>query len=188
MRGQTTLDFAIGMSLFLAVLVFVFLFVPGLLSPFTEGAQEETVTTNRVADQLSKSMLGSPRRPQTLDTHCTVTFFEHTAPAPDRCRFTYESSVEAQLGLDAARQNVNITLRGNVTDGGIEDEILCWDGGDGTLVNATDTGSGPAGCDDGNDVVLTRGDAPPTANDDSVTALRVALLDGQDVTMYVEMW
>ena len=33
-RGQTTLDFAIGVSVFLIVVAFVLAFVPGMVQPF----------------------------------------------------------------------------------------------------------------------------------------------------------
>jgi hypothetical protein len=58
-RGQTTLDFAIGISIFLTVLLFNRLSPPGILSPFTESAQAETVSSNRVADQLAKGTIAS---------------------------------------------------------------------------------------------------------------------------------
>jgi hypothetical protein len=180
MRGQTTLDFAIGISLFLAVVVFVFLFIPGLLSPFTTGAQADTVTTNRIADKVTKGMLGSPRQPYTINEHCTVTFFDGD-DAPSRCSGDWASGddVETQAGLDSTRQSLNVTVRGNVTDGGIDEEILCWDRTGEQLVNASD-----GACD----VPLTRGGSPPQTNDASVTALRVVSLAGEDVTVYVEIW
>ncbi|GGN96754.1 DUF7287 family protein [Haloarcula pellucida] len=178
MRGQTTLDFAIGMSLFLAVLIFVFLFIPGLLSPFTAGAQDETVTTNRVADQLTKSTLGGPDQPYTIDRFCTVEFFDGNGPG--RCVFDDESLSE-QLGLDANRQHVNVTIRGNVTKQPSErEEILCWDVSDERLLEQSDCV--------GSDIRLARGDTPPSTNDETVTALRVVSLNLEDVTLYVEMW
>jgi len=186
MRGQTTLDFAIGMSLFLAVIVFIFLFVPGLLSPFTTGAQADTVTSNRVADNVTKSMLGSPRRPYTLDEHCTVEFFANNN-APGHCDPGWSSGdIEDQVGISGARQNVNVTIRGNVTAGGTGDEILCWDRETEQLINAKATSPGD-GCGS-SDITLTRGDTPPQRNDASVTALRVVSLAGEDVTVYVEIW
>lgn len=76
MRGQTTLDFAIGVSLFLLVVIGVFTFVPGMLSPFEATAREETAGADRIATQLSTGMLGSYDRPYLLDRTCTVAFFE----------------------------------------------------------------------------------------------------------------
>ncbi|WP_135304516.1 DUF7287 family protein [Haloarcula amylovorans] len=181
MRGQTTLDFAIGMSLFLAVLLFVFLFIPGILAPFTEGTQEETVVSNRVADQLTKSVLADPSEPFVLEEYCTVAFFEGNSPG--QCSYG-SGPVESQLGLDEKRQNLNVTVRGNVSAAGSGNDVLCWDR------DEPDTGIVEArgGACDSSDVVLTRGDAPPRANDASVTAVRVVALDGSDVTVYVGVW
>jgi len=176
-RGQTTLDFAIGMSLFLSVVIFIFLFIPGLLSPFSAGVQEETVTTDRVADGLTMGMLGSPQQPYVLDEHCTREFFAGNAP-PSGCGYESGASTEERVGLDPVRENVNVTIRGNATGTPAADEILCWDGATEELVAA----SGSCG------TVLTTGGNPPTNNDASVTALRVVSLNGQDVTVRVVMW
>jgi hypothetical protein len=56
-RGQTTLDFAIGMSVFLMTTIAVISFVPGMLEPFQTGPQESTVIADRVATQLVESTL-----------------------------------------------------------------------------------------------------------------------------------
>lgn len=176
-RGQTTLDFAIGMSLFLSVLIFIFLFIPGLLSPFSAGVQEETVTTDRVADGLAMGMLGSPQQPYVLDEHCTREFFAGNAP-PSECGYESGGSPEERVGLNPARENLNVTVSGNATATAAADEILCWDDTNQELVEA----SGSCG------TVLTAGRAPPSNNDASVTALRAASLNGQDVTVRVVMW
>jgi len=175
-RGQTTLDFAIGVSVFLAVLLFIFLFIPGILSPFTASAQDETVTSNRVADQLAAGTLASPEQPYVLDSYCTVSFFENET---DHCQFSGDS-LEAQLGLDARYQHVNVSLRGNLTTAGSGQDVVCWDGtGNETgLVETSDSQCGTH---------LERGDPVPTS-EPSVTSVRVVSLDGQDVTLFVEMW
>jgi len=180
-RGQTTLDFAIGVSVFLAVLLFIFLFIPGILSPFTASAQDETVTSNRVADQLAAGTLASPDEPYVLDSYCTVAFFQGVAN-PTNCRFS-GGSLETQLGLDTGFQQVNVSLRGNL-DGADGQELVCWDSAepDSGLVESSSTA-----CDDSGDTVLTRGDPVPTTQP-SVTSVRVVSLDGKDVTLFVEMW
>jgi hypothetical protein len=180
MRGQTTLDFAIGISVFLAVLIFIFLFIPGLLSPFTQGAQEETVISNRVADNITKSMLGTPRRPYALDRFCTVEFFKN-AGAPAHCTGGWAggNTVEQQVGLDGTRTHINITVRGNVSTGGTGSDVLCWD----------DTAEAIAELNSGScDTVFTRGGPAPTNNDQTVTATRVVGLGGIDATVAVEVW
>jgi len=183
MRGQTTLDFAIGISVFLAVLIFIFLFIPGLLSPFTEGAQEETVISNRVADNVTKSMLGSPDRPYALDRFCTVEFFDNN-PAPAQCSGNWDKApVEEQVGLDGSRTHINITVRGNVSAAGTGSDVLCWDA-DSESIAELNSGA----CSDIDDTVFQRGDPAPTDNDQSVTATRVVGLHRIDATVSVEVW
>lgn len=179
-RGQTTLDFAVGVSIFLAVLLFIFLFIPGILSPFTASAQDETVISNRVADQLASGTLGSPAEPYVLDSYCTVAFFENNS---GNCRFSGDS-LEAQLGLDTGNHQVNVSLRGTPDGGASGQELVCWDG------TGADTGlvaSSSSACDEAGDTVLTRGDPVPTARP-SVTSVRVVPLDDTDVTLFVEVW
>jgi len=178
-RGQTTLDFAIGVSVFLAVLLFIFLFIPGILSPFTASAQDETVTSNRVADQLAAGTLAESGEPYVLDSYCTVAFFENN---PANCQFS-DGPLTSQVGIDTGYQQINVSLRGNLTAGGTGQEFVCWDSSepDSGLVETSspECGSG--------DTVLTRGDPVPTSQP-SVTSVRVVSLDGKDVTLFVEMW
>jgi len=75
-RGQTTLDFAVGVSVFLLTAIFVLTFVPGMLEPFEEGTQEEISAADRIATELVEGTLASPDRPNLLDRECTVIFFE----------------------------------------------------------------------------------------------------------------
>ncbi|MBX0294690.1 hypothetical protein EGH23_07335 [Halomicroarcula sp. F27] len=178
-RGQTNLDFAIGISLFLGVLIFIFLFVPGLLSPFTASAQEQTVSADRAADHLTKSVLGSPRDPYSLRTHCTVQFFNGSAG----CEFS-DAPLAEQLGLDPATQSAKVTVVGNASSTVTADDTLCWDASDDALVPST---ACPNAAGNAN-VNLTRGGPVPTDNEATVTALRVVWLNGTDVTVIVEVW
>lgn len=75
-RGQTTLDFAFGVSVFLLTAIFVLTFVPGMLEPFEEGTQEEISAADRIATDLVEEELASPDRPHLLDRECTAIFFE----------------------------------------------------------------------------------------------------------------
>lgn len=178
-RGQTTLDFAVGISIFLAIVLFIFLFVPGILTTFTAGSPEETVTANRVADDLAMGLLGSPSEPNVWDQECTVAFFSGSAPAG--CNFG-GSTTNERLGI-APRENVNVTVTGNVSaDPDPGSDRLCWDDSEAAL------GEADSGCTGTNDVVLVAGDDAPTTNADSVTATRVVSLHGEAVTVEVVMW
>ncbi|WP_254832168.1 DUF7287 family protein [Haloglomus salinum] len=74
-RGQTTLDFAVGMSLFLISVAFVISFTPNLIQPFADSGTEDTIIANRVASQLVEGTLADPGKPYVLDKACTVAFF-----------------------------------------------------------------------------------------------------------------
>ncbi|NLV10434.1 hypothetical protein GOC74_10890 [Halomicrobium mukohataei] len=175
-RGQTTLDFAFGMSLFLAVVLFVFLFVPGVVEPFTAGAQEETVAVDRVADDLSRAMLGSAERPKVLNATCTAAFFDNRSESG--CHFAGETTNE-RLGLDG-RQRVNVTVTRNGTTAREGASPLCWDADAAALRDQSDCESG--------DVSLQVGEPTTDDVDESVTARRVVSLHREVVTLEVVLW
>lgn len=175
-RGQTTLDFTIGMTVFLIVLIAVLMFIPGTLSPFTQGSQDDIVSVNRIADGLSEGLLGDPATPHVLNTTCTVAFFDDRDES--YCRYS-GSSLNERVGL-VPRHRVNVTVQTNLTtDPG--EELVCWDAANDELVASSD----PA-CD-ASDTAFTIGESPEYATD-TVTARRVVTIDGNDTTMIVEVW
>lgn len=182
-RGQTTLDFTIGISVFLLVLIAVFLFVPGAIEPFTQGGQDRIVTANRVGDQLSEGSLGDPSSPHVLNTTCTIEFFEDNAPAG--CRYE-GTTLESRLGVQE-RTFVNVTLEGNLSDDGPygDRELLCWSTG-GALIERSDGTCG---------TTFAIGDTPPERSGTSVTARRVVSINESagsdhrtDAALIVEVW
>ncbi|GAA0308334.1 DUF7287 family protein [Halarchaeum salinum] len=66
-RGQTTLDFAAGVSVFLVTVIFVFAFVPSLLAPVSSGQPSNTVVADRIATDLAQEELAVEGHPYTLD-------------------------------------------------------------------------------------------------------------------------
>ncbi|MFB6192448.1 MAG: hypothetical protein ABEI11_03910 [Haloarculaceae archaeon] len=82
-RGQTTLDFAIGVGVFLLVIAFVLTSVPNLLEPFDRSVQDDTVAADRIADHLTEDLLGSPDAPYVFDHACTIAFFENESLGGD---------------------------------------------------------------------------------------------------------
>jgi len=175
MRGQTTLDFAIGISVFLAVVIAIFAFVPGILTPFTATGQSDAVTVDRTADYLVQDALGGTESPYLLDRGCTVAFFDRTAeerpddPFADDCRYE-NASLNDQLGFPD-RTTVNVTIVGNVS-GGTQPKPLYWDRTDRNLTENT------------GDVELAIG-ASLERQKSTTTATRVVRLHGRDVLMYV---
>jgi hypothetical protein len=167
-RGQTTLDFTIGISVFLAVLVFVFAFVPGLLSPFTASGNDAPALADRTADRLAQGSVGNPENgsighpeePYVLNGTDTEDFFDASGEVSER------------LDLPAG-SSVNVTIEGNLT-GGTENDILCWDGSSLSETSCSTT--------------LATGNVPPSDNDATVTSRRVVSIDGEDVNLVVVVW
>jgi hypothetical protein len=50
--AQTSLDFLVGISIFLLVFIFVYSFIPGMFTPFNSNSDELTMTADRVAAAL----------------------------------------------------------------------------------------------------------------------------------------
>lgn len=186
MRAQTTLDFAIGVSIFLIAVVFVLAFLPGMLQPFVESQEENTVVADRVADQLSRGTLGSPATPFTLNTSCTVAFFGGTDPGG--CRFDASQTLKERLGLVGAPPgtgpNLQVEIRGNVTltspDG---PATLCWDATDERLVENDD-----GNCDQADDVPFVAGGEPPSDRSSVVVSRRVVSVDRHTATLITRVW
>jgi len=179
-RAQTTIDLAVGISLFLLVLTFVFLFVPDLLEPFNTGSQEETVAVNRAADELTQRQLGNASEPYVLNATCTAKFFDREDPGS--CNYGDGETVGQQLGLDD-RLSVNVTVtrvgHPDLRDG---DDIHCWDADTTSLtVKSSCTHSG-------SDIALQAGPSFEQGSVSSVSARRVVTLDGQAVSLTVVMW
>lgn len=180
-RAQTTIDFTIGITIFVVTLATVFLFIPGALTPFTEGSQENIVTVNRVADTLGEDTLANPNAPYIFDTGCTVSYFDDPTSGSG-CDFS-GSDLRATVGLGETK-NVNMTIRGNVSSPAGTDAVLCWDDDTDSVVE-----EGSSDCDSStSDVVFQNGDSPPVGSQSSVTARRVVELDGRDVFLVVKIW
>jgi len=128
-RGQSTLDFALGISVFLIAVVFIFLFIPDLTGPFyTPGEDGDTIQSERTANHLVSTVLASDEdssHTTTLDPACTEHFFAKTDP-PDHCGFDdttmYDSGKlqSTALGLDQ-RTAVQIELL--YQNGTVRDEV-----------------------------------------------------------------
>ncbi|MFC7234481.1 DUF7287 family protein [Halosegnis marinus] len=102
-RGQTTLDFAVGVSVFLLTVGFVFLFVPSVFAPF-EVVQGTPVTADRAATHLVDGLLAG-ESPGALAPACTVGFFAD-APRPG-CPYS-PGPVSDALGLGDGSARVTV--------------------------------------------------------------------------------
>ena len=98
-RAQTTQDFAIGASVFLLTMAFVFALIPTVFAPFqTPVTSADTVASQRIADSVQGNITGEG---VTIDENARDQFFASTTG--DDLRETYGLSRSA---------NVNVTLVG----------------------------------------------------------------------------
>jgi hypothetical protein len=192
MRAQTTLDFAIGVTVFLAVLIFAFGFVPGILEPFELGNDEHPKLSDRIADSLAQEKLGSPATPEVLDRECTVAFFNESDDGGGECNFD-EATLAEEFDLSAF-QNANVTIEGNITDQDTGVSQLCWT--EDSPIGNTEPGfvernyvDGSIDCDTGSgDIVLAAGQQVPDQTAATISARRVVLLNGESVVLQVVLW
>ncbi|WP_380679751.1 DUF7287 family protein [Salinigranum sp. GCM10025319] len=112
-RGQTTIDFAVGTTLFLLTIAFVFAFVPVMFQPFST-TQSDPLVADRVANRLATDVLGDPAEPYVLDETCTEVFFDGGDPSSYGCHYAYtDASDHPHLAMGVeADANVNVTLVG----------------------------------------------------------------------------
>lgn len=114
-RGQTQLDFMIGIGIFFIATAVVFAGASSFLQPFTTG-QENIAAGDRVADKLTNSHLTTDERQYVLDKECTVVFFESLRNSPETppedCRFSEmdsDTELTEVFGIDSTYY-VNITI------------------------------------------------------------------------------
>ncbi|MGQ4554658.1 DUF7287 family protein [Halobellus sp. GM3] len=111
-RAQTTIDFAIGIGLFLLVVALVVAFVPTIFTPFqsTEGPQ----TADRIATSLSTDRLGDPTEPYVLNATCTAAFFEQLNGGGDTlidCQFDTTADSTSAMFSTGPTRDVNVSVR-----------------------------------------------------------------------------
>lgn len=107
-RGQTGIDFMVGMGVFLLAVGFVFGFAPGLFVPFSGETGAAMVIADRGAETLSEDILvESMDQPGVLNETCTVEFFDEDGNVGD-CRFDTENLNDA-TGIDD-RFDLNVTI------------------------------------------------------------------------------
>lgn len=158
-RGQTAIDYAIGITVFLLVVAFVFAFVPTTFAPFAGDDGRLMVLADRTADHLTDDLLvASVADPVVFNATCTTGFFDADGVAPSACRYDEDGSdLRAALGIDAPGVHLNATLE--------------RDGSVATLEGTR----------------LAAGDQPRSQADVNV-ARRMALLDGKQYRVYVRVW
>lgn len=92
-RGQTTLDFAIGVGVFFIVVAFALTAVPTVFEPLDRSIQSETVTADRLATRIAEEGLGSADEPYIADRGCTFAFFNDETDDGD-----FETGLDTDAG------------------------------------------------------------------------------------------
>ena len=132
-RGQTSIDFLVGMSVFLLTVALVFGMLPNTFAPFTGGDNANLLTADRVAAHLTEGTLARPNQPNVLNETCTEQFFGSSGACHPTDRL-------AALGVRPSHQ-VNVTIE---SDDGIR------------TLNGTELQSGPSVPTSGSVVVTSR--------------------------------
>ncbi len=112
-RGQTTLDFAVGASVFLLTVIFVVVYAPTLFDPFAGGTGTKLLVADRAATSLSGDLLAvSTAEPGTLSVACVGTFFDadpDDTVAGANCETAADlEAFDELLALDGRSANVTI--------------------------------------------------------------------------------
>ncbi|ELZ71594.1 hypothetical protein C5B91_04305 [Haloferax sp. Atlit-10N] len=105
-RAQTTIDFAVGVGIFLLAVAWVVGTIPQILDPF-EAEQDRPLVANRAADSLTQRLLVDDENPDALDAACTEAFFDGDPP-PGDCDYG-SADPNAATGIDAS-YGLNVTL------------------------------------------------------------------------------
>lgn len=173
-RAQTTIDFVIGMAVFLLVVGFVLGVIPGMVDPFSDS-QETTIVADRLATQISEGMLAEPDQPTVLNRTCVNAFFNATPASGSDCPVPFdadEDDLATRLGVQD-RQTINVTIKRDLDvppDGELDQ--LATDGETVSASGHTRLAAGPA-VPGGTSIVATS---------------RTGFLDGKDVTVVVRVW
>jgi hypothetical protein len=168
-RGQTTLDFAVGSSVFLLTVIFVIVYAPTLFDPFAGGTGTKLLVADRAATSLSADFLAvSTAEPGTLSAGCVAAFFEtNQSLADDECTTDFDvegtTAFEQLLALDGRNANVTIHELDSSADTPAE---IRWDG---------------------TDIEMTRSNSQAAPIDVAV-ATRTVSIEGQQYRLTVRVW
>ncbi|KAB1196615.1 MULTISPECIES: hypothetical protein [Haloferax] len=105
-RAQTTIDYAVGVGIFLLAIAWVIGTVPQIVQPF-DDAQDQPLVANRAADRLASDALSPPDEQTALATECVDGFFHNDTP-PGDCEYDKEPIGDA-IGV-GGDYDVNVTL------------------------------------------------------------------------------
>lgn len=98
-RGQTSLDFLVGIGVFFIAVIFVVAFIPSMFAPFFGASASDAIVSDRIADHLvDDRLVDDPHAAPVLNSTAVAEFF---------------NSCEGQLADDlpgSAEHRLNITI------------------------------------------------------------------------------
>ncbi|WP_135613002.1 hypothetical protein [Methanococcoides sp. AM1] len=107
-EGQVTIDYLIGITIFIVALFFIFQYSAGLFTPFQSNSDEVTLVADRVATSITEKEIsaGNINTPNLIDGNKTVEYFDQLSTD-----IGYKDEV-GELGLrgDYHRYELNVTL------------------------------------------------------------------------------
>ena len=161
-RGQTTLDFAVGMSVFLLTVIFVISFAPTMFDPFAGGTGTKLVVADRAATTLSGDLLAtSTAEPSVLSAGCVAEFFNEDVEGASCTASADFDDFDGSLSLDG--RNADVTIHS-------------------LSASASDPAT-PEWASDG----LTRSNSGSVPSDVAVAA-RTVSIDGETYRLTVRVW
>ncbi len=105
-EGQVTIDYLMGITIFIVALFFIFQYSAGLFTPFQSNSDEITLVADRVATSITEKEIsaGNINTPNLIDGDKTNDYF-------DLLSSNYENEADA-LGLrgEYHRYELNVTL------------------------------------------------------------------------------
>lgn len=163
-RGQTTLDFAVAMSIFLVTVLFVLAYAPTMFDPFAGGSGTKLVVADRAATTLSADVLAaSTAEPGVLSAGCVSAFFGGSGDCSTSASL---DDLDETLSLDGRNANVTIHELERGSSSTPDPVTFEWEG---------------------TDIELTRSNAGSVQTDVAV-ATRTVSIDGDPYRLTVRVW
>ncbi|MFQ3285214.1 hypothetical protein [Natronomonas sp.] len=160
-RGQTMLDFAVAMGVFLVTVLFVLAYAPTMFDPFAGGSGTKLVVADRAATTLSADVLAaSTAEPGVLSASCLIAFF---GGGDDKCstgEYLDSNDIPA-----VTNRNYNVTIH--------------------DLNASVDTPATPL--DEPDDIELTKSNSGSVPTDVAV-ATRTVSIEGDPYRLTVRVW
>jgi hypothetical protein len=107
-EGQVTIDYLIGITIFIVALFFIFQYTAGLFTPFQSNSDEVTLVADRLATSITENKIssGDINTPNLIDENRTGNYFYLLSTSSG---YTNETK---NLGLrgEYHRYNLNVTL------------------------------------------------------------------------------